>query len=351
MRVPNFFYHPRMLAYDFGPQHPLKPERLRRTMELAEALGVEWIDPGPGSVEDALRVHDPAYIDAVNRISNGDGDRTSGMRFGFDRGDNPSFPGMFEASVAYAAGSAEAARRVRDGANRAFNVSGGLHHARRSIANGFCIFNDCAIAIHLLRERFVRVAYIDIDVHAGEGVMLLCQDDPGVLTCSIHQDPRTLFPGIGFLDDPGVNVPLAPGTSGDVWLWAFREGLMPFVRDFEPDAIVLQLGTDSHTTDPLARIDNDVQHWLSAVLDVHELGVPMVALGGGGYDVRNVPRMWMAASLLLSGHEVPELLPRHLGEAWNTPTFRDPYECATAKRAEAEAVVKELQLRAQRVSS
>jgi len=339
----NFFYHPRMLAYDFGPQHPLKPERLRRAILLAEAMGFVGVDPGPGLVEDIARVHTDEYIEAVRRISNGQ--VADSWRYGFDRGDNPSFPGMFEASLAYASGSAEAARLVRDGAQVAFNISGGLHHARADRVNGFCVFNDCAIAIDILRERFERVAYIDIDVHAGEGVMLLCEDDPGVLTCSIHQDPRTLFPGIGFVSDPGVNVPLAPGTSADVWLYAFREGLMPRVDKFKPDAIVLQLGTDSHTTDPLARIDNDVTHWLAAVEDVRDRGVPVVALGGGGYDVANVPRMWIAACLTLAGREVPELLPADLGQAWGTPTFRDPYQIPTSRRREAEQVVKSLQSR------
>lgn len=340
--LPNFFYHPRMLAYDFGPQHPLKPDRLRRTIQLAESFGVECIDPGPGDIEDVLRVHDQGYVKAVQSISDGAQDLDFTWPFGFDRGDNPSFPGMYEASLAYSSGSAAAARAVRDGASLAFNVSGGLHHARPALANGFCIFNDCAIACHILREKFERVAYIDIDVHAGEGVMIIFEDDPGVLTCSIHQDPRTLFPGLGFITDPGVNVPVAPGTSADVWLYAFREGLMPFVREFDPQALVLQMGTDTHRTDPLARVDNDVTHWLAAVEDVRDLGLPTVALGGGGYDVRNVPRMWVAACLTLAGHEVPERLPEPMASDWGTPTFRDPYSVATAKMAEAETMIRDL---------
>lgn len=341
--LPNFYYHPRMLSYDFGPQHPLKPERLRRAIELAEAMGIAWIDPGPGDFGDVARVHTKEYIEAVQRIS--EGGTSEGWRYGFDRGDNPSFPGMYEASLAYCAGSAQAARDVRDGAPLAFNISGGLHHARADKANGFCIFNDCAIACHILREKFERVAYIDIDVHAGEGVMLLFEHDPEVLTCSIHQDPRTLFPGLGFIEDPGVNVPLAPGTSPDVWLWAFREGLLPAVKELNPQAIVLQMGTDSHTTDPLARIDNDISHWLAAIADVRDLGLPIVALGGGGYDVRNVPRMWVAACLTLGNHEVPELLPEHLAEAWGVRTFRDPYEIPTSRRADAERIVEALRSR------
>lgn len=340
--LPNFYYHPRMLAYDFGPQHPLKPERLRRTIQLAEALGIECIDPGEGDIADVLRIHTKEYVDAVKAISDGQAEFKFGMKYGFDRGDNPSFLGMYEASLAYCAGSAAAARAVRDGAPLAFNVSGGLHHARPDRANGFCIFNDCAIACHILRERFERVAYIDIDVHAGEGVMLIFQNDPSILTCSIHQDPATLFPGLGFIEDPGINVPLAPNTSADVWHWAFREGIIPFVEEFKPEAIVLQMGTDSHTTDPLARIDNDVSHWLAAVADVRDLQVPIVALGGGGYEVQNVPRMWVAACLTLAGREVPERLPEDLGAAWRTPTFRDQYQIPTARRGQAESMIDEL---------
>lgn len=342
--LPNFFYHPRMLAYNFGPAHPLKPERLRRAIELAGAFGVTPIDPGEGAVEDVLRVHSRDYVDAVKTISD-DPDAAEldfSWPFGFDRGDNPSFPEMFEASLAYVAGSAAAARAVRDGDSLAFNISGGLHHARESLANGFCIFNDCAIACHILRERFERVAYIDIDVHAGEGVMLIFQGDPSVLTCSIHQDPRTLFPGIGFISDPGINVPVPPGTSGDVWLHAFREGLLPFVHAFDPEAIVLQMGTDTHRTDPLARVDNDAGHWFDAVEAVRDLGLPIVALGGGGYDVKNVPRMWIGACLTLAGHEVPEYLPEPMATQWGTPTFRDPVVVATARKAEVDAIVREL---------
>lgn len=340
----GFFYHPRMLAYDFGPEHPLKPDRLRRAIQLAESQGFVCEDPGPGEAADVLRVHEPEYVEAVDLISRQivPMDVEDTWAYGFNRGDNPSFVGMYEASLAYTAGSAAAARRVNEGAYRAFSISGGLHHARPATANGFCVFNDCAVAIHILRERFARVAYIDIDVHAGEGVQIIFADDPTVLTCSIHQDPRTLFPGMGFIHEPGINVPLAPGTSGDVWLWAFREGILPFVNAFQPEAIVLQMGTDSHRTDPLARIENDVQHWLGAVEEVHKLGLPTVALGGGGYDVRNVPRMWVAACLLLSGREIPEKIPSPMAEEWGTPTFLDPYEVATSRKAEAEAAIREL---------
>lgn len=354
--VPNFFYHPRMLAYDFGPQHPLRPERLRRAVELLKRLtGVEPIDPGEGDPADVLRVHDPEFVDVVREISNPE-DRSARAdartlpsevaRFGFSFGDTPPFRGMFEASLAYVAGSVEAAKRVREGASLAFNLSGGLHHARRAEASGFCVFNDAAVAIDVLLERFERVAYVDIDVHHGDGVQWIWYEDPRVLTCSIHESGRYLYPGTGFVEETGasftsVNVPLAPNTTGDAWLWAFEEGVLPALRQFEPKAIVLQMGTDVHFTDPLAHLRVAAQDWLSAVRCIRDLGVPIVAVGGGGYALKAVPRMWAAACMTLAGIEYADALPQDLAEAWEMPTFHDPFPPGPAGsgRAEAERAV------------
>lgn len=341
---PPFAYHPRMLTYDFGPGHPLKPVRLSRTVALLESLGWTCDDPGPGVIKDVLRVHDPAFVEVVGRLSRGEGVEAGLERdAGFGSLDNPVFDGMLEASLAYVAGSAHAARCVADGARLAFGLAGGLHHARHSEASGFCVFNDCAVACSILRETFAKVAYVDIDVHHGDGVQWLFYDDPTVLTCSIHQDGRTLYPGTGGVEETGadgsaVNVPLAPETSADVWLWAFREGILPFLGRFDPDAIVLQMGTDSHATDPLARIRNTVQSWLAAIEDVRNLGKPIVALGGGGYDLRNVPRMWTAATLTLAGQTVPTKIPEPFAGEWGVPTFLDPenrHDDVGRERAEA----------------
>lgn len=319
-----------MTAYDFGPGHPLKPERLHRTMALLEALE-EYapIDPGLGDASDVLRVHDASYVDAVAAYRTGGAGLNSALReSGFGPGDNPPFEGMFEASVAYVAGSAAAARAVRDGADLAYGIGGGLHHARRAQASGFCIFNDPAIACHILRERFERVAYVDIDVHHGDGVQWIFYDDPTVLTCSIHQDPRTLYPGTGFVGETGVahtalNVPLAPNTTGDVWLWAFENGIVPALERFRPEAIVLQMGTDSHFLDPIARLLNTALEWVRAVDLVRCLGKPIVALGGGGYDLTTVPRMWVAACLTLAKKSVPECIPEPLAGEWGVDRFFD----------------------------
>lgn len=305
----NFYYHPRMLAYDFGPQHPLRPERLRRAIQLLESFGVSPLDPGVGSREDALRVHSAEFVAAVERLSK---EPRSDFEHGFGAGDNPAFAGMYEASLAYTAGTVQAAKDVRDGAPVAFNISGGLHHAVRGKASGFCIFDDPAIALHVLLEKYSRVAYVDIDLHHGDGVQWIWYDDPRVLTCSIHQDGRTLFPGSGGVEETGeaftsINVPMWPGTTGDTWLWSFSTVIMEALKLFRPEAIVLQMGTDAHPTDPLGHLQVTSQEWCQAVRMVRSLGLPIVAVGGGGYDKRNVPRMWAAACLLLGGWELPDV--------------------------------------------
>ncbi|MBI1755786.1 MAG: acetoin utilization protein AcuC [Fimbriimonas ginsengisoli] len=340
------FYDPRMLAYDFGPVHPLRPERLRRAMELLGRLDVLHTDPGLGMSEDVLRVHSPRYIEAVRRFS---GQPASASGFGFDGLDNPPFEGMFEASLAYVGGTAAAARAVLGGESVAISLSGGLHHAHRERASGFCIFNDPAIAISILRERFERVAYIDIDVHHGDGVQGLFFADPTVLTCSIHEEGASLFPGTGWVNETGasgtaVNVPLEAGTTGDVWLWAFRHAILPTVEAFAPGAIVLQMGTDAHFLDPLAHLDVAAQDWLEAVRAVKGLGLPIVAVGGGGYNLTTVPRMWAAATLTLLGRAAPDRLPDDLAAAWGTTSFFDaePPGPSGRGRAYAEAVATEL---------
>ena len=349
-----FYYHPRMLGYDFGPQHPLKPERLRRTIELLCRYGVEPIDPGEGSADDARRVHDSAYVEAVRKLSDlivehaCQEERAEwlrfGMPFGFGPGDNPPFSGMYEASLAYSAGSVRAAENVRDGALLAISLSGGLHHAMRSKASGFCIFDDPAVAVHVLLEKFDRVAYVDIDLHHGDGVQWIWYDDSRVLTYSIHQDGRTLFPGSGSVEETGVdftsvNVPLTPGTTGENWLWAFESTALPALERFRPQAIVLQMGTDAHFLDPLGHLQAAVQDWLTAILRVQGLGTPLVAVGGGGYNLTTVPRMWTAATLTLMGIPFDDEIPRDLAEEWGMPKFFDPEPPGGIGREQAVRVV------------
>jgi len=323
------YFHPAILQYEFGPRHPLRPERLARALELIRRLGGPQPESAPlAEDEDLLRVHDPAYVRTVRRLSDGAPLDDQAIAMGFALGDNPAFPGMDTAARAYVGATVAAARAVGAGAPLAFGLGGGLHHAHRGAASGFCVFNDPTIAIHILRERFDRVAYVDIDVHHGDGVQAIFFDDPAVLTASIHESGRTLFPGTGFIEEMGaegtsVNVPLEAGSTGDTWLWAFTHGLLEPLRAFEPQAIVLQMGTDAHVLDPLAHLRVTAQEWLEAVRHVRSLGLPIVALGGGGYSLTAVPRMWAAATLTLLGVPFEDRIPADLAEQWQMPHMFD----------------------------
>jgi acetoin utilization protein AcuC len=330
-----FVYTDAFQGYNMGEGHPMKPIRLRRTYELLRAYdafaGVDVSEPRPASVDDLLTAHSEEFVKAVDYLSSGSHFPYSYGRFGFGTGDNPVFPGMYEASVLYTGASVDAAQAVIDGAPVAMNIAGGLHHAHYARAAGFCVFNDCAVAIHRLRRRFERVAYVDIDVHHGDGVQEAFYDDFSVLTISIHQTGRTLFPGTGFVDEVGsgegagysVNVPVWPYTTDELWLEAWREAALPILRAYQPEAVCLQLGTDAHCLDPLAHVCVTAQGWLEAVRDVNALGVPVVALGGGGYNQSTVPRMWALAYGTLFGVDLPDKTPPSY--AWHEmiPTLAD----------------------------
>ena len=318
---PIFVYSDALMGYDMGEQHPLRPIRLRMTYELLKTYGLfeealELIDPIHAGREALETVHAPAYLDMIERLEPGEPLR--GMReFGFGGGDNPLFKGIASSSALYAGAAIQAAQSVVDGAKIAFSMSGGLHHAHYAKAAGFCVLNDCALAVTRLRTRFARVAYVDIDVHHGDGVQELFYDDPSVLTVSLHESGQTLFPGTGFVSEIGVgagtgfsvNLPFAPYTTDELWLSSFNAGVLPILEAFAPDAIVLQMGCDPHYSDPLAHVCLTTQGWLEGVKAVQNLGVPIVGLGGGGYNLENVPRMWAAAVATLIGETLPDIVP------------------------------------------
>ena len=330
--LPHFYYHPRMLAYDFGPQHPLKPVRLERTIACTKALypWLQCIEPGYASEEDVLLVHDEDYLEFVLELTeHGTAVPEELFGRGFSTHDTPPFPGIYQAALAYSAGSARAAKDVCEGAMLAINAGGGLHHAQRYRASGFCVFNDPAMACAILKQKFNRVMYVDIDLHHGDGVQAIFLDDPDVITFSIHETGRVLYPGTGFIQERGagmsvINVPLEPGTTGDLWLQAFTEVFRRAVDVLKPEAFVLQMGCDPHRTDPLGHLECDVQSWLGAVKEVRDVGLPIVAMSGGGYDIANVPRMWSAAFLTLGRLEVPARMPDKIPVEWGCREIFDP---------------------------
>jgi acetoin utilization protein AcuC len=309
--------------FDYGPEHPLRMERLGLTWRLMEAYGLTTL-PGARVVApdlagaDALtRFHTREYLDVLEASNAGEAPLVA-CRFGLGPGDNPVFPGIWDAARLAAGGSLLGARLVADGTvTRAFHFAGGLHHAMRDRASGFCYVNDAVLAILYLRARGLRVAYIDIDAHHGDGVQAAFYDDPEVLTISTHERGDRLFPGTGFVQELGegagvgysVNLPLDVSTSSGIYLPAFEAVVPPIVTRFRPDVVVAQLGIDSHRTDPLTHLALDVQGFGRAVARILTLAPRVLALGGGGYDLENVARAWTHAWALLNDVELPADLP------------------------------------------
>ncbi|HVV19800.1 MAG TPA: acetoin utilization protein AcuC, partial [Pseudonocardiaceae bacterium] len=297
-----------LLGYDMGEDHPLNPIRLKLTVQLATALGVlDGVTPlRPEMAGDELieRIHDPAYLAAVRAAPDSPWD----VDHGLGTADNPIFAGMHEASALVVGGSVLGADLIATGkADRAVSIAGGLHHAMPSHAAGFCVYNDCAVAISWLLDHGVeRVAYVDTDVHHGDGVQAAFYDDPRVLTISLHQHPRTLWPGTGYPREIGVgdaqgtavNVPLPPGTADGPWLRAFHAVVPSLLAKFQPQVLVTQCGVDTHRNDPLADLSLTVDGHRAIYQALRDLAVRYaggrwLALGGGGYDlVRVVPRSW-----------------------------------------------------------
>ena len=315
--------------YDHGPQHPLRPARVVLTRELIHAYGLvdgeRVVETTARSATDdeLLLVHTERYVDAVRRA--GYGELGSWWEFGFGPGDNPIFPHMHEASARVAGASLVAAEAVLSGrAEHAFNPAGGLHHAMPERASGFCVYDDPAVAIAWLLDRGVpRVAYVDVDVHHGDGPQAIFYEDPRVLTVSVHQSGATLFPGTGFVDEIGagdargsaVNVPLPPFTGEGSWLDAFRRVVPPLVEAWRPDVLVTQLGCDTHHSDPLASLSLTTTAYRETAAMLHDLahraaGGRWLATGGGGYQWATVvPRAWTLYFAEMAGVTLPDELP------------------------------------------
>ncbi len=309
--------------YDFGAGHPMSPVRLDLTARLCQTLGVfdgvDVVDVEPATDDMLLSVHGRDYIEAVKRIS---ADPTSADgSWGIGTDDVPAFAGIHESSARIVAGSVEAARRVWTGeAEHGVNFTGGMHHAMRDRAAGFCIYNDIAAAISWLLDQGVeRIAYVDVDVHHGDGVQEIFYDDPRVLTVSVHESGRTLFPGTGWPGDTGgpgaegtaVNVALPPGVTDGPWLRAITSVAAPVVRAFEPQVLVTQHGCDTHKDDPLAHMALSLDAQRQAAVNLHRLAHEVsdgrwLAVGGGGYDITSaVPRAWTHLTAIAAHKPVP----------------------------------------------
>jgi acetoin utilization protein AcuC len=323
----------RLTDYDFGPQHPLAPIRVKLTMELARAFGVlshdevTVIRATPATDAELQLVHDAGYIDVVkaagamaSEAGTPPVEAATLLRHGLGTADDPVFGHMHEASALVAGATLAAARAAWSGAaQHAASIAGGLHHAMRGNASGFCIYNDPAIAIAwLLEQGAERVAYVDIDVHHGDGVQAAFWNDPRVLTISLHQHPATLFPGTGRPTETGgagadgsaVNVALPAGTRDAGWLRALHAIVPPLVRQFQPQILVTQHGCDTHWSDPLANLEITIDAQRAAHAALHRLAHEAadgrwLLTGGGGYQlVQVVPRTWTHLLAEASGNPI-----------------------------------------------
>jgi acetoin utilization protein AcuC len=316
--------------YDFGSSHPLRPERVLLTYEHIRALdllyrpNVTQEKSRVATDEEIAAVHDRDFIETVKGIDSGELSERHGLPFGLGTPDDPIFEGMHAASAAVCGASLVAAETVAAGrAEHSFNPAGGLHHARRREASGFCIYNDPAVAIAKildLRPEW-RVAYIDVDVHHGDGVQWIFYSEPRVLTISFHQSGRYLYPGTGFEDEIGegaaegtaANIPLLPFSGEGDYLWALERVLTELLGAFRPQVVVTQLGADTHHGDPLANLALTMSAYPRMARTLHELihrfaDGRWVATGGGGYQFDTVvPKIWTMHWAEMIGH--PEIIP------------------------------------------
>ncbi|MDE2687996.1 MAG: acetoin utilization protein AcuC [Chloroflexota bacterium] len=340
-RKTAFVYADELSRHILSETHPMKPARLRYTYELLQAYNafdapnVSVVAPREALLEEIQWYHSADYVDAVQRLNNGDVS-VDQRKFNFGPGDNPAYRGIYDASALSTGATMTAVEMLlSDEVDAAFSISGGLHHAMPSYAYGFCVFNDPVIGIKRLLAEGLRVAYVDIDCHHGDGVQHAFYDTDAVMTISLHESGAFLFPGTGHTQEIGagrgrgysVNMPLYPYTTDEVYLWALREVAMPLLHRFQPDVLVTQLGIDSHFRDPITHLALSVQGHAAAVQELASLGArKWLALGGGGYDLQAVARAWAMDFAVMSEQNLPAGIPQDYAAQYGVSTLRDVEE-------------------------
>jgi acetoin utilization protein AcuC len=330
-------YGPALASYDFGPEHPLQPSRHQLTMSLLDALG--WLDdprigleePRSATITELLAVHTYPYVQAVGHaqdIARGQRQPLSLLIYGLGTEDDPIFDAIHDGPALYTGASIQAMRAILDGrADHAYNPAGGMHHAMKASAAGFCVYNDAAVAIAVALAEGSRVAYVDLDAHHGDGVQSMFYDEPRVLTVSVHESGRFLFPGTGEIDETGagdargtsVNVPLPPMAGDQAILDAVERIVVPALDAFRPDVLVTQTGCDTHHDDPLTDLNGTLALYPQLAEMLHHAahdacGGRWMIVGGGGYDPADVtPRAWTAFIGAVLGRDTCGV---QLPEAW-----------------------------------
>ncbi len=331
-----FIYSDNLLKYRFSEHHPFNQFRLKLTLELLEAVEAisesEIVEPRQATDDELMLNHDPAFIQAVKQAGIGNLSNVRAESFGLGTEDTPIFPGMHEASSWIVGGTLTAVDYVMEGRTKhALNLGGGLHHGFRGKASGFCVYNDCSVAIKYIQKKYkARVLYVDTDAHHGDGVQWAFYDDNSVCTFSIHETGRYLFPGTGQSNEWGqgkgygfsFNIPLDAFTEDDSFVDAYTGAFKEIAEYFKPDVILTQNGADAHYYDPLTHLSVTMKSYREIPRIAHEIAHQYcegrwIAVGDGGYDIwRVVPRAWSLIWLEMTGQHVSGPLPQSWIKKW-----------------------------------
>ncbi|APG25826.1 MAG: acetoin utilization protein AcuC [Syntrophotalea acetylenica] len=321
-----FIYSNRFGDFCFGGNHPFKVERFALThrllcgLDLLSAPEVRIVEAQLADESDLHSFHHLDYLEKLKEFSEAEG-RRADFRFGLGDHENPVFPGVFDWVRLCCGATLEAVRQVLDeGCHCAFNMAGGWHHAHAARASGFSYLNDAVIAINAMVNRGLRVAYIDLDAHHGDGVQEAFYRTDRVLTISLHETGKDFFPYSGFVRELGagagygytVNLPFAPHSDDLVFEQALRRVVMPLLHAYQPDVLVSQMGMDILRTDPLTRLEMTTGSVELAARLLRRTGLPWVALGGGGYDRLNTARGWTLLWAVMSDQKVADDLPEEI---------------------------------------
>ncbi len=337
-----FIFSDAFLKFDYGSTHPFKIFRLKLTFDLITAFRLlslqnsRYIEAKIAEDKELLLFHDREYVEILKAADVGI-EIPNAYYYGLGPGDNPLFKGLYEWSKLVTGASLQALSLVESGeVDIAFNISGGLHHALPSRASGFCYINDIVIAIMAVLKSGGRVAYIDIDAHHGDGVQKAFYTTDKVLTISMHETGKTLFPGTGFEDEIGegegegysVNIPMPPFSDDELFLYAFNEIIPHLIKKFNPDIIFTQLGVDSFYSDPLTHLNYTNNGFCEAVKKMKEIAPRWVALGGGGYNIASVAKAWTLAWSIMNEVEIPDAIPedflkRYVQEGFRSKKMKD----------------------------
>jgi len=282
--MPCGVYSKEFELLNFGIDHPLQPSRfIRERIYFKTVFNLKILEPKQYSEDLLKKVHSEEYIRLVKKYDS--------RGFGALSPDTPVFPGIYKYALTCCWATLTACDFVMK-EKVVYQFAGGWHHARRDSDGGFCVFNDAALALVYLKENGLKPAYVDIDAHASDGVMYILYEEP-ILKISIHQDPLTLYPGCGFIDEWGrgkglgymINIPLPPYSGDEQLVQVFSEIVIPALKEYKPDVIILQAGVDGHRYDPLTALQYSAHGFRAICEKLAKLGVPIVVLSGGGYHI------------------------------------------------------------------